>query len=249
MTHVKNAEAFARLVDFCTGYGGTYNPGRPTLQIDALVEKKSKATNSLDNVIAAKTQYDNQVNYRKQKFDEIQSLAARVMRVLEASGASNEKLADARAYVQRINGTSPHTNAPAIVTATSVTTPADATGSASKKPRSQKQMSYASKAEAFAKLVSAVSTEPLYIANETALSADGLKSALTELNAANAQVSAAQVAWSQARVDRNSVLYHQDQSMYRTGLAVKKYVRAIYGPNSDQYGQLKSIVFTKPTKG
>jgi hypothetical protein len=33
MTHVKNAEAFAKIVDLCTGLGGIYNPGRQTLQM------------------------------------------------------------------------------------------------------------------------------------------------------------------------------------------------------------------------
>ena len=42
MNNVKNAELFSRLVDFCTGYGGTYNPGRPTLQIEALIAQKQK---------------------------------------------------------------------------------------------------------------------------------------------------------------------------------------------------------------
>jgi predicted lipid-binding transport protein (Tim44 family) len=202
-------------------------------------------------VIAAKTEFDNEVNYRKQKFDEINSRAASVMRVLEASGASVEKLDDARAYVQRIKGTAPHTHDQLVAASpqSSAAAPANADGNTAKKVRSQKQKSYASRTEAFAKLVSAVSTEPLYIANETALSVEGLKDTLDELNAANAQVSAAQAAWSKARIDRNAVLYNQDQSMYRTGLAVKKYVRGLFGPGSEQYTQLKSVVFSKPTKG
>ena len=241
MTHVRNAEAFSRLVDFCTGYGGAYNPGRPTLQINALIDTKSKAADSLTKVIVAKTEYDNQVNYRKQRFDQLSSLAARVMRILEASGVSREKRADARAYVQRINGNKP--KASPVVAAATTTEPASGV---TKKAPSQKQLSYASRADAFANLVSTVSTEPLYITNEKALSTEGLKKELDALKAANTQVSVAQVAWSNARIDRNGVLYQQDQSMYRTGLAVKKYIRAIYGPSSEQYAQVKTVVFTKP---
>jgi hypothetical protein len=36
-------------------------------------------------------------------------------------------------------------------------------------------------------------------------------------------------------------------SMTATGNAVKKYVRAIYGLDSEQYKQVKSIKFIKPT--
>jgi hypothetical protein len=243
MTHVKNAERFARLVDFCTGYGGMYNPGRQTLQIQSLLDTKSKATDSLNKVIVAKAHYDNLVNYRKQMFDQMQPLAARVMRILEASGASKEKLADARAYVQRINGTTKKLTAAA--SSATVGDETSSSGGTAKRLRTQKQMSYVSRTDAFAKLVSAVSTEPLYLANEAGLCVDGLKNMLESLSAANAQVSMAQVAWSNALIDRNNVLYQQDQSVYRTGLAVKKYVRALYGLNSEQYAQVKAVVFTK----
>ena len=241
MTHVRNAEAFSRLVDFCTGYGGAYNPGRPNLQINALMDTKSKAADSLTKVIAAKTEYDNQVNYRKQRFDQLSALAARVMRILEASGASREKRADARAYVHRITGSRPKATPTPVVGA--ATEPAS---SATKKTPSQRQMSYAARADAFANLLSTVSTEPLYISNEEALGLAGLKNELEALKAANTRVSLAQVAWSNARIDRNGVLYGQNQSMYRTGQAVKKYIRAIYGPSSEQYAQAKSVVFSKP---
>ena len=239
MTHVRNAEAFSRLVDFCTGYGGAYNPGRPNLQINALMDTKSKAADSLTKVIAAKTEYDNQVNYRKQRFDQLSALAARVMRILEASGASREKRADARAYVHRITGSMPKAT-PVVGAGTEV-----ASGAIKKTP-TQRQMSYASRADAFANLLSTVSTEPLYITNEESLGFAGLKNELDALKAANAQVSLAQVAWSNARIDRNGVLYGQNQSMYRTDLAVKKYIRAIYGPSSEQYAQVKTVVFAKP---
>ncbi len=239
MTHVRNAEAFSRLVDFCTGYGGAYNPGRPNLQINALMDTKSKAADSLSKVMAAKTEYDNQVNYRKQRFDQLSTLAARVMRILEASGTSREKRADARAYVHRITGSMPKAT-PVVGAAT------EPASGAIKKTPSQRQMSYASRADSFANLLSTVSTEPLYITNEEALDLAGLKRELDELKAANARVSLAQVAWSNARIDRNGVLYGQNQSMYRTGQAVKKYIRAIYGPSSEQYAQVKTVVFSKP---
>jgi hypothetical protein len=101
MTHVKNAEAFARLVDFCTGYGGSYNPGRQTLRIESLLTQKQAMSNALNRVISAKSFYDNEVNLRRQTFDQLPRLASSIMRTLEASGASPETLDDARAYAKR----------------------------------------------------------------------------------------------------------------------------------------------------
>jgi len=71
MTHVKNAEAFSRLVDFCTGYGGTYNPGRQSLHIEVLVAQLSATRQAMQQVITAKAAFDNEVNFRKQVFDRL----------------------------------------------------------------------------------------------------------------------------------------------------------------------------------
>ena len=55
MTHVKKTEAFARLIGFCKGYGEIYNPGRPNLQIDALVNQLNETQSAIELVKVAKT--------------------------------------------------------------------------------------------------------------------------------------------------------------------------------------------------
>ena len=96
MTHVRNAESYSRIVDSCTGFGGKYNPGRPTLHIEALIAQRQQVNSTLANTISAKTLYDNQVNQRRQVFDQLPKLVASILRTLEASGASPEKVNDAR---------------------------------------------------------------------------------------------------------------------------------------------------------
>jgi hypothetical protein len=242
MTHVKNAESYSRLVDSCTGFGGNYNPGRPTLRIEALIAQRQEVNSTIANTIRAKSLYDNQVNQRKQVFDQLPKLVSSVLRTLEASGASREKLNDARSFAHQITGFKPKSRAP-ITAAAATPQPTDApTG----KRHSTLQLAYVSKADAFAKLVNAVSTEPLYLTNEPAFSISGLTDKLNELTALNQQVSQARVTWSTVRMDRNDKMYNQSLSMYNTGLAVKKYVRAIFGPNSEQYAQIKNLSFTKP---
>lgn len=236
MTHVKNAEAFSRLVDFCTGYGGRYNPGRQTLQIDTLITQLDVTRQALDQVIKAKAQYDNEVNTRKQVFDQLPRLTSSILRTLEASGATPEKLEDARAFVRQITGfTTKKPVAPESVLP-------------DKGTRSKLQLAYVSKADSFAKLVEAVSTEPLYQSNEAHLSVAGLMEKLAELNTLNREVSEARVVWSNARINRNNALYNQAQSVHKTVQAVRKYVRAIFGHDSEQYAQVKALSFTKPGK-
>ncbi len=240
MTHVKNIEAFSRLVGFCSGYGGTFNPGRQSLQIDALVNKVIETQSAMEHVKVVKAEYDNQVNLRKQTFDQLPRLVSSILRTLEASGAKPEKLDDARSFAHQLLGSSPKNRAPL------------ASGQANQmtketNQRSTLQLAYVSKADAFSRLVKAVNTEPLYAANESTLSTDGLNAKVQELNQLNRQVADARALWSKARIERNSVLYGSEVSMMKTAQAAKKYVRAIFGHDSEQYELVKALTFKQPT--
>ena len=114
-------------------------------------------------------------------------------------------------------------------------------------PKPALQLAYVSKVDAFKKLIQAASTEPLYQPNEVELSVATLSALAAALEQLNARVSAARVVWSNALINRNNILYKQAQSMKATGRAVKRYVRAIFGHDSEQYAQLKALAFVKPT--
>ncbi len=235
MTHVRNVEAFTRTVTFCTGYGGKYNPGRPNLRLDALTALVAAAHQSLEHVIAAKAHFDNEVNYRKQVFAQLPKLASSILRTLEASGASAEKLADARTFVQNLQGrVKPVPKEPAV-----------AAGETLEK-RSRLQLAYVSRADWFARLVEAVQSEPQYEANEPPLSKAGLVQHVQHLQQLNQRVYEARVRWSNARVQRNEVLYRGSHSVAKVLQAIKKYLRAIFGLNSEEYAQVKNLKFTNP---
>jgi hypothetical protein len=236
MTHVKNAEAFSRLVDFCTGYGGTYNPGRQSLHIEVLVAQLSATRQAMQQVITAKAAFDNEVNFRKQVFDRLRPLVSSVLRTLEASGATPEKLEDARAFARPITGYSSRRVKLPVVD-----------GQPVKPTSSNQQHAYVSKADAFANLIQAVASEPLYQPNEPQLGVSALTAVLHQLTEANQRVSLARVSWSNARIVRNEAMYHSSQSLLTLLRAVKKYVRSLFGLNSEQYAQVKVLRFTKPS--
>ena len=236
MTHVKNAEAFARLVDFCTGYGGKYNPGRQNLRIENITAQLEEVRQAMGQVTTAKTNFDNEVNHRKQVFDQLPRLASSILRTLEASGAAAEKLDDARTFVHQITGMAPKSRAPI---------PSGEAQPAIVK-RGRLQLAYVSKADSFSKLVKAVETEPLYIANESTLNIAGLSDKISELNEVNQQVATARMLWSNSLIGRNEVMYRQSMSLYQAARAVRKYVRAIFGYDSEQYAQIKNLTFVKP---
>lgn len=238
MTHVKKVESFARLLGFCSGYGGSYNPGRQTLQIDALVQQLNQVQSAMENVKIAKAEYDNEVNQRKQAFDKLPRLLSGILRTLEASGAKPEKLEDARSFVHQITGASPKNREP--LPAEKPETPAA--------HRFRLQLAYVSKADAFSKLVKAVMSEPLYQPREKTFNPTGLEAKVTELNQLNRQVADARGRWSKVLIERNRAMYKDDGSLTESARAVKKYVRALYGHDSEEYAQVKVLDFTKPTK-
>jgi hypothetical protein len=238
MTHVKKVESFARLLGFCTGYGG-YNPGRQTLRIDALTTQLNHIQSAIENVKIAKADYDNQVNQRKQVFDQLPRLLSGILRTLEASGAKPEKLEDARAYAHQIMGASPKSRKP--IPSAQAEQPAA--------QRGRMQLAYVSKADAFSKLVMSVMKEPLYQPYEKQYSQAGLEAKVIELNQLNRQVADARRMWSESLISRNKVLYKDEGSMTNAARAVKKYVRGLYGHDSAEYALVKALEFNKPVKG
>jgi len=237
MTHVKTVESFARLLGFCSGYGG-YNPGRQSLQIDALTTQLYHIQSAIENVKIAKAEYDNEVNHRKQAFDQLPRLLSGILRRLEASGAKPEKLEDARAYVHQIIGASPKNREPLPSAQTEVKSV----------QRAKLQLAFVSKVDAFSKLVKAVTKEPLYQPREKDYTQAGLEEKVTELNLLNRNVADARRTWSEALISRDKVMYKDEGSMTESARAAKKYVRGLFGHDSREYALVKVLVFKKPGK-
>lgn len=234
MNTIKNMQAFTRLIGYCTGYGGKYNPGRQTLQVGELQAQLVAVRQALEEVKETKVHFNDEVNARKQAFNDLPKLAARVIRALKAYGASEEKMADARLYFRSITGrrqTKPIEKAEATVDPLPVR-------------RSQMQLAYVNKADWFEQLVQTASTQPGYQPNEPELSIEGLNSKVKELHACNQRVVDARVAWSNARVKREKLILDKEQSMMMTSRAVKDYLGAIFGFNSLEYRQVKGIVIS-----
>ena len=238
MTHVKNVEAFTRLIGFCTGYGGKYNPVRPNLQVSMLNATLAQAQQAMRDEKLARNTYNNVINARMITFGELPKLASRVVSLLASAGASPQALADAKVFQHRTFGGPPKTT---------TTSPMDAAGAPLVvKTKTLRQRGYAAMADNFEKLVSLAGTLPEYQANEADLKLEALQAKVTELHAMNDAVIAARVSWSNGLINRNEALYAADDALYVSGKQTREYVKALFGPDSVQYDQVKNIVFTKP---
>lgn len=238
MSNIKNAEAFTRMVDFCTGFGGNYNPGRQTLQISALNSQVIQIRAALDAVKVAKANYDLHVNARKQAFDLVPRILAGILRRLEAAGTKPEQLDDARAYVHQFIGASPRSR----------TRTPEASEQTESVPAAKSilQLAFTSKADAFSKLIEALKTNPLYQPNEPEYTLAGLEAKLAELLQKNEVVAVARKEWRMKVIERNKVLYTNEDSMVMVARAVKKYVRGLFGHDSSEYALVKELSIEKP---
>lgn len=236
MTHVKNVHAFGELKGLCTGYGGEYNPGKQNLQVEALTTLWLNANQVMDDVIVAKAEYDIATNNREQAFAQLGKLGTRIFGILKAGGANPLLLKDAQTLVNKLRGSKGYR--PAI--------PSQGSEPVTVKRRALGGRDYPNRVNLFASLLEIVMSETTYKPNESYLSVAGLQDVLDNLRKMNDQAVAAKVALREARRNRNTLLYVGEESLVSTALAVKQYVKAIYGFTSQQCTEVFRIGFTKP---
>lgn len=100
--------------------------------------------------------------------------------------------------------------------------------------------------ENFASLIDFVTSIPIYTPNETELTIASLNDYLSQLQIANTNVINAEVAYSNARISRDNVLYADGTGLVDTASDVKNYVKAIFGATASEYRQVSGIKFKKP---
>lgn len=237
MSHVKNVQAFGKLTGICTGYGGKYNPGKQNLQVKAMATLTSKAQQAMAEVNEAKSLYDIATNNRVTGFYGLRKLSSSVIALLKVSGAHELTVNDAVTNNRKLWGSR------------KVNRKANAEILADPEKRRSTflyNQDYASLANYFAKIVETVAKEPLYQPNEPYMTVAGLQKKVEELYKLNKAVTEAEIALKQAKRKRDELYYLVDGNLFDTALNAKLYVRGIFGYQSSQHLEVRSLRFTKP---
>ncbi len=239
MSNVKNAGSYSRLVDICTGYGGSYNPGRPTLQLKAMRALLNEAQSSLQHVSQKRNALSGITNERTKEFDDLHKLVSQVISTLKASQVSAATLANARFYTRLINGQLKHGKDRLPV-------PGEDNEEQPMVTRSITQQSYVAKAHNFMRLAQYIQDEvPEYQTANAALLPPALLEKAARLKALNESWSRAKAALTHARHQRDKVLYKGPDSLVSNAYAVKSYLRAEFGARGMEAAQLSALSFTK----
>ena len=237
--HAKNVANFQDLITYCTGYGATYNPSKPALQLASLNPLFTTAQTELDNVTTAKNAFDTVTGDRQVAFEPLKSLATKVYNSLSVTDATDQTIADAKTINNKLQGKRANTTTP--------DTPDNGQPTTINQVSVSRQ-SYDSLTENFSSLIDLVSSVPSYSPNETDLSVASLNTFRDNLQTANTNVINAEVAYSNARISRDNLLYSKDTGLVDVAMDVKNYVKSIFGATSPQYKQVSGIKFTKPKK-
>jgi len=236
MSHVKNVETYSRLVEFCTGYGGNYNPGQQNLKLNAMRAMLENAQSSLQDVSLKRLDYKRVTNEREIAFTDLSRLTSRIVLYLSTSGVPDQTVDDARFYARLIGGRLVRRREPI---------PSDEADEKPLTTRSLTQRSYVALKDHFTQLVELIKKEPAYQPNEEDLQIASLEARVNELNTATAKVHIARAAWSNAMIYRNRLMYKGLESLVNHGATVKRYVRSVFGNTSAQSAQMAELSFTK----
>lgn len=235
--HAKNVANFEELIGFCNGYGAAYNPSKASIKIAALQTLLTSAQAALAAVKSAKTEFDNATNDREIAFEPLKKLATKIVNALAATDAAQQTVDDANTANFKIQGRR--------ATAKAIAQPAKE-GEKAVEPNniSTSQQSYDSQVDNFAKLIETLSAEPLYAPNEVELQVASLNTLLADLRNKNSSVITATANLSNARIERDKILYAGLSGLYDIAQAVKQYAKSVFGATSPQFGQVSGIKFT-----
>jgi hypothetical protein len=237
MAHFKNVQAFEKLLGICTGYEGSYKPGKQHLQVNALATLSKSTQQVMDKVNEAQSAYDHAISDRKRGFEDLRKLSRAVVQMLKANGVDPLTLKYALAYSRRVTGAYKVRSQPVTQSAAMEAIPAGySTGKG-----------FTLSTEAFARLIELVEKEPLYTSSEETLALAGLRRKLSRIKDLNEAVTIAEIQLKDARRKRDLLLYNGQKSLYATAMAVKQYVRAVFGYSSSQHQELTQLRFTNPT--
>jgi hypothetical protein len=225
---------FQLLIDVCAGFGTVYNPQVPALTIKALSTQLANVQTSINNVDLLMALYLVAEGTRRNKFAIVPPLSVRVQAAAIVLGLPDAILVHVKEVVRKIYGKRAKKLKPEDkVNADGVAV----------KHISVSQTSFNEQIEHFNQLIDLVASQSSYTPAENDLTVASLKTLLAEMREANEAVMRAVVPVTAARQERDRLIFEPKTGMIDTALTIKKYVKALFGTNSQQYKEVNHIKF------
>ncbi|MCG2611192.1 hypothetical protein LZZ90_06705 [Flavobacterium sp. SM15] len=225
--HAKNVANFLRLISFCQNLQTTYNPSNERLKIPHLLILYQNAFEKLNEVYAQKSNFDTHTHNRRNAFEDLKPFCTKIINAFAVSGVNKSTLEEAKAINKKIQG---------VVLKSSLT-------SINEGKTSTSQQSYDQKIEHFSTLIEILKQNPIYNPNEQELKITSLEQKLSNLQMQNLNLIHSYTLYSNALQIRNQILYNSETGLVQKAKKIKQYIKSIFGTNSSQYLQIRSLEF------
>lgn len=237
--HKINVANLETLISYCSGYGARYNPVNPAIQLPALNTKLADAQKELESVNNYLSLRNNAITARHYAFEALSSIVTKVVYAAKASGLPAMTIGEIEAIARKLKGTRK-------IAKVEPATENQATPEAEPhKYISVSQLKFDNRIENLDKLIQFLKAQSSYTPNETELSIAGLGSLLDNMKSTNSAAINAETAISNARLQRNTVLYDAASGLVFVCKSVKDYIKSVFGPSSPEFKQVSKLQFSK----
>jgi hypothetical protein len=240
--HAKNLANFEKLISYCASYGAAYNPSNVNIRLEALNNLLTNTRIVLDNVNLALPPYSNATAAREVAFKSLRSFVSRVLNALKATTTTQQVDDNARTLVLKIQGRR------ATPKLREEEKKALTEQGKEHKEISSSQLSFDNRLENLDKLIKLLKTIPQYNPNEADLTIDALTTYFSGLQKANKDVLAVTPPLSNARIERNNLMYSELTGLTDIAQDVKVYIKSLYGTSSPLYRQVSGLEFKRVLK-
>lgn len=215
-----------------TVFGPLFAPNNPLLPIPHLNAVLSAAQDALANVNATFNAFKQALDARQALYERMLTLATQMMGELRSCGASKATIEKATSYKRKLEGKRVKKTDP----------------NSTDKIISAAQTSFAQRFNHFDGLIGVCEIEPLYNPSTDNLKIVELKAYLAEMQAANSAAALGSAKLTSARTERNKILYSPVTGLVDIAIAVKEYVKAVFGFKTPEYRSVSHLKFKNLVK-
>jgi hypothetical protein len=236
--HAKNVANLQKLIEQITTYSD-YNPSIDNLKIPTVTTLYDNSLSSLNNVINKRNANKNAIHLRQELNEGLKSKVTRIINQLDVLNLTDGIFDQAKSLNRLIQGSRKTTKV--------IETNEDDFNeeeNENKETKSISRQSFTETAENLNKLLQLIETVDTYNPNIEDLKLVNLKTYQTELVKATKEVNKTEAELNTEFINRNKLLYNEENGLYEIAQNVKKYVKSVYGAKSPEYSNVSKIRFT-----
>ncbi len=233
--HAVNISNFKLLIDTCTAFGADYDPSNTDLTIVNMTTAWTAGDTAHTTLTVALQKSKNPINDREILNKPVNKLVTRTLNIFNSTKASKQVKKDAKGLADRIRGFG-------------VKVKKLPDGTPDPNSVSTSHQSYVQKADAFGQLVELYKSDSFYAPNEVPLQTATLTTLWVAMKAANDNIGTIIAPVEVSRIERDRVLYNENDGLLVRAAACKDYVQGAAGFSSARAKLVTKIKFRKPTK-